>query len=223
MALPMSLTVWQTTTDVETVLEETLQERLDQYNMENGKLPDRIIIFRIGFTKDLVHQVLTDESFRIDPCIDPDFDFDDSYEDYNPKITIILCQHGESTGAHESQEAANDIESGTLVRGNDFYEHSQALQGQGRANYAIILDKSDFNVGELQVAIKTLSNLWENSSRGSNMVAPAYCALQAARHATAFLDSAKTAAEKGAIFERLVEDSEKGFVDDVLQETAYYM
>ena len=217
MLSPINLTFWQTNTHLETMLEE----RLELYEERMGRLPNKIVVFRIGCTKDLLQQVLANEMPLMEASIA-------SREGYKPKITIILCQQGERNlkGAQEFEEVANAIQDVPLIHGHDFYGNSRASQGQGPSNYAIILDESDLFVGDLQDAIRTLSYLWERSSRNSTLVAPARCALQATRHASAFiyrLNSAKTAAEKDAAGERLVKESERGFVHENLRDTTYYM
>ncbi|KAM5533769.1 hypothetical protein V8D89_012544 [Ganoderma adspersum] len=160
-------------------------ERLQLYKQKNGKLPDRIIVFRDGVSDTQYDQVIKHELPRLQAAfkqISPE-------RAYKPKLSIIVCgkRHNARFWAPDSEHATKNGNTlpGTVVDKGitdvylfDFYlQAHDGLQGQAKAtHYVVVYDENKLDADTIQQGTHTVSYLCARATKAVSLVPAAYYA-----------------------------------------------
>ncbi|RWS30958.1 translation initiation factor 2C-like protein [Leptotrombidium deliense] len=172
-------------------LDVMMGELLNEYKLQNGQLPEHIIIYRDGVSEGQFEQVLDNEVRRLR------FAFDAMKGNYSPKITFIVVQkrhHTRFMPAEESQGVGKfrNIPPGTTVDTDvvhpsdfDFFLCSHfGIQGTSRpTHYYVLWDDNKFSADELQKLTYYLCHTYARCTRSISVPAPVQYAHLAAYRA----------------------------------------
>ncbi|KAI0668264.1 Piwi-domain-containing protein [Trametes maxima] len=162
-------------------------ERLQVYKKKNGKLPDRIFVYRDGVSEGQYHLVLREEL----PKIQAAFKQISPKAPYKPTVTIAVC--GKRHHARFWPTAlgdANMTNNGNTVPGTvvdkgitgiydfDFYlQAHNGLQGHVRpTHYTVVYDDNHYQADVLQQGTHTASYLYARATKAVSLVPAAYYA-----------------------------------------------
>ncbi|TFK71981.1 Piwi-domain-containing protein, partial [Pluteus cervinus] len=179
-------------------LEEMLKERLALYKKKNeGKLPERIIIFRDGVSEGQFNAVLEEELKDIRKAFAT---FNKGEDRYDPALTVIICgkRHHAKMWPTNSDEATKNgntrpgsvIDKGiTAVYDFDFYLQAHApIQGHAKGtHYTVVYDSARFTADDIQNGTHNFSYLYARATKAVSLVPPAYYADLACERARMYL------------------------------------
>ncbi|KAM5543406.1 hypothetical protein V8D89_002657 [Ganoderma adspersum] len=160
-------------------------ERLQLYNRKNGKLPDRIIVFRDGVSEGQYKHVIMYEL----PKLQAAFKQISPKTPYKPKLSIIVCgkRHHARFWAPDSEHATKNgnTRPGTVVDIGitdvylfDFYLQAHyGLQGHVKAtHYIVVYDENKLDADTIQQGTHTASYLYARATKAVSLVPAAYYA-----------------------------------------------
>ncbi|KAI0631492.1 Piwi-domain-containing protein [Trametes polyzona] len=169
---------------VEKLTEMTI-ERLQAYRKKNGRLPDRVFVYRDGVSEGQYHLVLQHEL----PKIKAAFKQISPNAPYKPTLTIAIC--GKRHHARFWPTAPGDMtNNGNTVPGTivdkgvtdvynfDFYlQAHHGLQGHVRpTHYTVVYDENRYSADVLQQGTHTASYLYARATKAVSLVPAAYYA-----------------------------------------------
>ena len=213
-----------------------MKERLQEYQKKNGKLPERVIVFRDGVSEGQFDIVLKDEVREIKAAFR-------SFKSYSPKLTVTICGKRHHTRFFPTSEANADktsnTKAGTVVDNGvtsvydfDFYLQAHAgLQGTVRAtHYSVIYDENKLGADDIQQGVNDISYLWARATKSVSLIPPAYWADRACERGRAWLHgvypppvgSREMGMDEKQI-ERRVKEIWGGGIHDSLKSTMYYL
>lgn len=208
-------------------------ERLQEYRKRMGRLPRRIIVFRVGGTEKIAGRISLTETQLIRSS------FRAVEDHYSPLLTYLVCGNSRMEKSSNQAEVAGDTFTTSRatddrlygICGSDFFLKSRVGQMSSDAaqfvtRYSLLSDENNFDVGDLQRGINSLCYLWERTTRSANMVAPARCAMQASHHAKTYVYRMRLALspeDQKKVWDRLMDESVKGFVHEKLKAAMFYM
>ncbi|PIL23408.1 Argonaute [Ganoderma sinense ZZ0214-1] len=160
-------------------------ERLQLYKRKNGKLPDRIIVFRDGVSEGQYRHVIMYEL----PKLQAAFKQISPKTPYKPKLSIIVCgkRHHARFWAPDSEHATKNGNTlpGTIVDKGitdvylfDFYLQAHyGLQGHVKAtHYVVVYDENKLDADTIQQGTHTASYLYARATKAVSLVPAAYYA-----------------------------------------------
>lgn len=182
---PASIRVQQRRQEIVSELKDMLLERFRLWEKCNGRLPNKVIVYRDGVSEGQYQAVLVNEKAAFDAL------FNGLYgsAEKHPDLTILIVgkRHHIRAYATTSRDAdrKGNLLPGTIIdRGithptrHDFYLQSHAvLQGTGRAaHYDVIKDDVRFSADDLQTFTHNLSYMFNRATKSVSVVPPAYYA-----------------------------------------------
>ncbi|KAG6916362.1 hypothetical protein DXG01_007198 [Tephrocybe rancida] len=197
---PASLRIQQSKQEMLGELDNMLVERLIAYERKNGKLPERVLVFRDGVSEGQFDTVLKDELPQILDAFKK-FETQGRKSKYRPQLSIIICgkRHHARFFPTDSQYADRNgntrpgtvVDKGvTAVFDFDFYLQAHAgLQGTVKAtHYTIVYDENMFTADEIQKGTHDTSYLYARATKAVSLIPPAYYADLACERGRCYLN-----------------------------------
>ncbi|KAI0085027.1 argonaute-like protein [Irpex rosettiformis] len=196
---PASLRIQQSRKEVVLDLCDIMVERLNVFKAKSNVLPQRIIIYRCGISKDKVRAVLEEEIPEIMKAFTKLKSGGGT--DYKPKITVVICDKRPHTlfFPTKSQHAAEDgnpvpgtvVDRGiTAIYEFDFFlqAHGTSTQGTARpVHYYVVRDDIGFTADILQSLTNDMSYMSARTTKAVRLVSPAYYADLACKRGRCYL------------------------------------
>ncbi|KAF9224760.1 Piwi-domain-containing protein [Gyrodon lividus] len=184
---PASLEIQETRKEMITNLKNMMVDRLKLFQSKNnGKLPQRILVYRDGVSEGQFDIVRSDERPQMFEAFGA---FSTPKAQYKPKLTIIICGKRHHTRFYPTEEdsAAGDgnprpgtvVDRGvTAVYDFDFFLQAHGgLQGTTRpTHYYVVHDEIGFRANEIQGLTNSLSYMFARATKAVSLVSPAYYA-----------------------------------------------
>lgn len=174
-------------------LDLMVYELLDEFLLENKKLPSKIIFFRDGVSETQFQKVLKEELQAIRVACK-------RFKDYQPLVTFTVVQKRHHTRLFHSDQ---NVPPGTVVdtvithpREFDFYLCSHwGTKGTSRpTHYHILWDENRFRSDEMQKLVHSLCYTFVRCTKPVSLVPPAYYAHLAAYRARLYLERSDSGA-----------------------------
>ncbi|XP_061995215.1 protein argonaute 7 isoform X1 [Rosa rugosa] len=180
-----------------------VEELLDEFHQEVGKLPKRIVFFRDGVSETQFYKVLHEELQAIKKGCS-------KFPGYTPPITFAVVQKRHHTrlfpfkidpSSKQNQFLDENIPPGTVVdtvithpREFDFYLCSHwGVKGTSRpTHYHILWDENEFTSDELQKLVNILCYTYVRCTKPVSLVPPAYYAHLAAYRGRLYLERSES-------------------------------
>ncbi|KAF8125615.1 Piwi domain-containing protein [Boletus edulis] len=157
--------------------------RFELYRAHNdGKLPERVILYRDGVSESQFMQVRQYELKQMKKAFE-------HFDSYQPKLSIVICGKRHHTRFYPTkpEDAAADGNPlpGTVVdRGvtpayefDFFLQPHGSLKGTARpTHYYVVHDENGFNADDLQRLTNDLSYMFQRATKAVSLVSPAYWA-----------------------------------------------
>ncbi|KAF8128683.1 Piwi domain-containing protein [Boletus edulis] len=184
---PASLEIQESKKEMITNLKKMMVDRLTFFQKKNnGKLPERILVYRDGVSEGQFNIVREEERPQI---IEAFKSFSTPKVPYRPQLTIIICGKRHHTRFYPTEEENADKDGnprpGTVVdRGvtavydfDFFLQAHGGLQGTTRpTHYYVVHDEIRFRANEIQVLTNSLSYMFSRATKAVSLVSPAYYA-----------------------------------------------
>jgi len=183
---PASMEIQESRKEMITNLKNMMIGRLKLFRSKNGKLPQRILVYRDGVSEGQFNIVRVEEK----PLIMEAFkEFSTPTAKYRPKLTIVICGKRHHTRFYPTDEnsAAGDgnplpgtvVDRGvTAIYDFDFFLQAHGgLQGTTRpTHYYVVHDEIGFKANEIQGLTNSLSYMFSRATKAVSLVSPAYYA-----------------------------------------------
>ncbi|KAG6369734.1 putative argonaute-like protein [Boletus reticuloceps] len=164
-------------------LRDMFISRFELYRAHNdGKLPERVILYRDGVSESQFMQVRQYELKQMKKAFE-------HFDSYQPKLSIVICGKRHHTRFYPTkpEDAAVDGNPlpGTVVdRGvtpayefDFFLQPHGSLKGTARpTHYYVVHDENGFNADGLQRLTNDLSYMFQRATKAVSLVSPAYWA-----------------------------------------------
>ncbi|KIK78298.1 hypothetical protein PAXRUDRAFT_834618 [Paxillus rubicundulus Ve08.2h10] len=184
---PASLEIQETRKEMVTNLKNMMIDRLKLFQSKNnGKLPERVLVYRDGVSEGQFNIVRLDERPQMFAAFQT---FSTPKTQYKPKLTIVICGKRHHTRFYPTEEdtAAGDgnprpgtvVDRGvTAVYEFDFFLQAHGgLQGTTRpTHYYVVHDDIGFKANEIQGLTNSLSYMFARATKAVSLVSPAYYA-----------------------------------------------
>jgi len=221
------------------VLRDMFISRFKLYKDRNqGRLPERVILFRDGVSESQYVQVRDRELKEMENAFK-------HFSNYRPKLSIVICGKRHHTRFYPTNErdAASDGNPlpGTVVdRGiTPAYEFDFFLQAHGGlkgttrpTHYFVVHDENGFNADDLQRVTNDLSYMFARATKAVSLVSPAYWADIACERGRCYLqkllaggkeeDKKGKKREEDDVFDKAVK-LWNGGVSGKLKDTMFYL
>lgn len=195
-------------------LDECMLDHLRLFQLRNGRLPERIVVYRDGVSESQFQAVLEGEVSRIRAAVNriDQARRQQGLAGYTPKISFIVVQKRHHTRFFFDSKDADkngNAQPGTVVDTGivspsafEYYVYSHAgLIGTSRpTKYQVLLDDSNLGSDRLQKLTYHLCYTWARSQRSVSVPPPAYYAHCVADRARCHVDG--EGAEAGILLVR---------------------
>ncbi|KAJ4755541.1 Argonaute family protein [Rhynchospora pubera] len=174
-------------------LDLMVYELLDEFLLENKKLPSKIIFFRDGVSETQFQKVLKEELQAIRVACK-------RFEGYQPLVTFIVVQKRHHTRLFHGDQ---NVPPGTVVdtvithpREFDFYlcSHSGTKGTSRPTHYHVLWDENRFRSDEMQKLVHCLCYTFVRCTKPVSLVPPAYYAHLAAYRGRLYLERSDSGA-----------------------------
>ncbi|KAG6828038.1 hypothetical protein H0H87_003026, partial [Tephrocybe sp. NHM501043] len=197
---PASLRIQQSKQEMLGELDNMLVERLLAYEKRNGKLPERLLVFRDGVSEGQFDTVLKDELPQILDAFKR-FETQGRKSKYRPQLSIVICGKRHHARFYPTDSPYADrngnTRAGTVVDKGitavfdfDFYLQAHAgLQGTVKAtHYTVVYDENQFTADEIQKGTHDTSYLYARATKAVSLIPPAYYADLACERGRCYLN-----------------------------------
>lgn len=207
---PCSLRIQTGKKEMVEALTEMMVERLRLYEKKNGRLPERILVYRDGVSEGQYEMVLTDEKPKLDAALEKIYGKSTRW----PKLMILIVGKRHHTRFYPTKQedchtSGNPrpglvVDRGiTMERGWDFFMQPHAgLQGTTRpAHYVALYSQWNLTADQLEQLTHKLCYCWGRATKAVSLCPPAYWADVAAERGRAYLHTSFNDASSSSDFE----------------------